>query len=480
MRIHQVEGTWAITGTYTDQSGKRTQGRGTISISGDRQCQVSVSMIDGHVSTPAAPPGCFKGVSDHNESVEIGGPGIEHLRHALGRVTTSEVEYAKFERPEIRPGKYTRIDTVVVQWQLSHSFVLKKLASTIHMPDAETAMAIGVPRASMFALGRMQRKQDARLNWTLSDSVQFHIRFYEEGNPHEVTPDHSYVVPRQFRPVATLVYHSPGMTLAAADAIRDAATQDLEDLQSVLSFLSGHRVVWHRQLWRYNAPIGPSVSGRMILFGGLPSPIRDDYRADSVARWAHDELDTMLAEYQSSRDALGAAINLWLQAMLARDAMSRFLLLSTALESLKADWLARTNSGEIVEAKAFKQIVKMVRSCCRRGWQPDWGDKEARRKLGEGVGNLNRPSFRFALVGLFDEWGQSFVEREAFEQFADSFIKARNVVIHTGAFPDDADPVRLCMQAGLVVELTVLRRLGASVGGCADLMRTHIAAAVFG
>ncbi len=111
---------------------------------------------------------------------------------------------------------------------------------------------------------------------------------------------------------------------------------------------------------------------------------------------------------------------------------ARLLLLSTALESLKALYL-RGRDGRRASSPHQREILESLRAHLRSIWKDEYGTNLERSLIMQRMADVFRPTYRATLEGMVRDWNVPLDGLD--DPFG--FIRLRNTVTHTGQVPGD-------------------------------------------
>jgi len=256
-----------------------------------------------------------------------------------------------------------------------------------------------------------------------------------------------------------------------AQACRSAAKVVLDEVERaclLLGFFSGYAVDWHEYEAHVDASENPDVDGERYRLMWTKLNLAPNASARGT-RSGHGRrvgvpltgrFDGMLDEMRRNELVWTSAITSYLHALDA-PLHSSFLLLSTALESVKSMHLAASGEELLVGADDFKEVRAKIQKALGnvlKSKEPPV-PSETRRQMYSALGGLNRPTYSAVIQVLAKRLSIDLTDHLD-EKGGLCMVPIRDSVVHTGRFPSGCEPLHETRRLKALVEMFMLKSLG--------------------
>lgn len=219
-----------------------------------------------------------------------------------------------------------------------------------------------------------------------------------------------------------------------------------EAILKILGFFSRHRLDWYAQAIRVGKPeyhshnLPQYARTRYRVWTTMQHTSPDERRAMLRVETVKTQLTTMLdrlgALKPDEQSLVDAALSSYFVAVATKDQWIRFMMLMTALESLKAlylrgDGVSLKENCSNADLVTLKEILK-----CTIKKTGIVNDKLRRDRMYAKLGELQRPPFRAALKAMLKAWNVESCDLRI-KDF--KFIKVRDTMVHQGTIPEEFD-----------------------------------------
>ncbi len=341
------------------------------------------------------------------------------------------------------------------EWLLTGSGILVDHAKKYLLLDGHHIKAMLADRTAFEAYQKARKAEINPMSWDTGLGLKGEFVVNEASEHAAEHPMGHSVHPTIYQPTAVASVWVERGTKARVEQAVVLLDRVIEAAVSVVSFVEARPIDWISKV----TSLGDGGAARWVTQTTYPGFLRSDYHRRTTSR-SHfgpaiaPHFVRAVAAHLAAPEYLESAVSSYIKA-LSEPLISRFILLSTALETMKALFQHETGSDTILTKSQFKSSVDKPLS---KALKAVASSEEVYAAMRPKLAELNRYSYADSLRRMAVTWGVDLVGiLDAKGNFG--FISVRNDLVHTGQVSDWSLVVQEGDRLRALVERTIASRL---------------------